>query len=200
MTEIALGRLLAASLHQALMDELPQRLEFYEHWLHSEGLRDGSIGLAPMSAVVGFLRAEGDGYGRVVARAGTLAADWWIESLPGTRRRVIGWLPRPLRIRAALRVAAEIAESVNSESRVSRRVRGGVATMGVTSSIFCSVRSSQPLPLCGFYVALVIQVLRHFGFEAVGRTAQCKAMEGTSCVMSIDFSVTGLASPPAIAA
>lgn len=182
------------------MDELPQRLEFYEHWLHSEGLRDGSIGPAPMSAVVGFLRAEGDAYGRVVARAGTLAADWWIESLPLTRRRVIGWLPRPLRIRAALRVAAEIAESVNSESRVSRRVRGAVATLGVTSSIFCSVRSSQTLPLCGFYVALVLQTLRHFGFEAAGHSAQCKAMEGPTCVMAIDVSNTDSASPPAIAA
>ena len=82
------------------------------------------------------------------------------------------------------------------------RTRPGapVATLGVTSSIFCSVRSAQALPLCGFYVALVLQTLHHFGFEAVGHSAQCKAMDGTTCVMAIDVSATDLASPPAIAA
>ena len=200
MTEMPLGRLLAASLHQALMDELPQRLDFYEHWLHSEGLRDGSIGMAPMSAVVGFLRAEGEPYGRVVARAGTLAADWWVESLPATRRRFIGWLPRPLRIRAALKVAAEVARSVNSESQVSRRVRGASATVRLTSSVFCSVRESQPLPLCGFYVALVVQTLRHFGIAAAGRSEQCKAVDGTSCVLALDVLATDVATSRAMAA
>jgi hypothetical protein len=129
-----------------------------------------------------------------------LAADWSIATLPATRRRVIGWLPRPLRIRAALRVAAEIAESVNSESRVSRRVRGAVATVGVTSSVFCNVRASQPLPLCGFYVALLVQTLRHFGVHAVAHTSQCKAMDGNTCVVAIDLSATDLVSPPAMAA
>jgi hypothetical protein len=30
---------------------LPTRLAFYENWLHAEGLRDGTIGLAPLYAV-----------------------------------------------------------------------------------------------------------------------------------------------------
>ena len=60
MTEGHLGRLLPACLHQAIADVLPQRLEFYEEWLDPVGLRDGSIGLAPISAVIGFLRTEGE--------------------------------------------------------------------------------------------------------------------------------------------
>src|SRR5439155_25272548 len=51
MTDARIRRVLAASLHQAIGDVLPQRLDFYEVWLKSEGLRDGSIGLAPMTAV-----------------------------------------------------------------------------------------------------------------------------------------------------
>ncbi|MEO8070473.1 MAG: hypothetical protein ABI652_03655, partial [Acidobacteriota bacterium] len=99
MTDTRTGRLLAACLHQAIVDVLPQRLDFYENWLHSEGLRDGSIGLAPITAVVGFLRTEGAAYDAVVARAGQLAADWTVASLASVPRRVIIWLPRRLRAR-----------------------------------------------------------------------------------------------------
>src|SRR5687768_6715846 len=201
MTEMQLGRLLAASLHQAVADELPQRLEFYEHWLHSEGLRDGTIGQAPISAVIGFLRAEGEPYGRVVARAGQLSAEWWVESLPASRRRFIGWLPRALKVRAALRVAAELARAINSSSEVSRRVRGPSVEWRLTSSVFCAVRSTQTAPLCGFYVALVVRALALFGLEASGRTDGCKAIEGPACIVALQLTAAGKGtSSPAIAA
>ena len=35
---------------------------FYENWLNAEGLREGTIGLAPLYAVLSFLRQEGDAY------------------------------------------------------------------------------------------------------------------------------------------
>ena len=62
MTEGGVGRLLVASLHQAIADLLPARLEFYEAWLNPVGLREGRIGLAPLAAVLSFLRQEGDAY------------------------------------------------------------------------------------------------------------------------------------------
>jgi len=40
MREAGIGRVLVASLHQGIADTLPQRLSFYESWLHAEGLRD----------------------------------------------------------------------------------------------------------------------------------------------------------------
>ena len=43
---------------------LPDRLEFYENWLTVPGLREGTIGLAPLSAVLSFLRLEGEAYNR----------------------------------------------------------------------------------------------------------------------------------------
>src|SRR5580692_1067588 len=64
MIDARVGRLLAASLHQAIADELPQRLEFYEGWLRGQAMRDGTIGLAPITGVLGFLRTEGDAYHR----------------------------------------------------------------------------------------------------------------------------------------
>ena len=41
MSEPRIGRVLVASLHQAIADVLPSRLEFYENWLSNAGLREG---------------------------------------------------------------------------------------------------------------------------------------------------------------
>ena len=70
MSEPRIGRVLVASLHQAIADVLPTRLEFYENWINVNGLREGTIGLAPLSAVLSFLRTEGAAYSSVTARAG----------------------------------------------------------------------------------------------------------------------------------
>src|ERR1700687_401254 len=70
MREAGIGRVLVASLHQAIADILPTRLGFYESWLSSKGMREGTIGLAPTYAVLSFLRQEGDAYQIITARAG----------------------------------------------------------------------------------------------------------------------------------
>jgi hypothetical protein len=200
MTEARPGRLLAACLHQAIADELPERLDFYEEWLTSEGLRDGSIGAGPMSAVLGFLRTEGDDYEDVVARAGRLAADWTVQSLAPVRRRTIGWLPRPLRTRAALGVATGIVSSLSRTSQASARVRRGTATVDVHASLFCSVRGAAAAPLCGFYVAMIVETLHQFGIGAFGRVAHCHAVGGGPCVFTIDLAGAASAADPAMAA
>jgi hypothetical protein len=187
MTEARVGRLVPACLHQAIQDALPLRLDFYEHWLHSEGLHDGSIGLAPLTAVLGFLRTEGDGYNHVVERAGALAAEWTVASMSPFRRRIVAALPRPLRVRAALRLACDIVRQVSSSSQAKRRVRRGQAYLDVESSLFCSVREKQRAPLCNFYAAAAAEALRAFGVSASGRAERCRAVEGTTCSMTIDI-------------
>jgi hypothetical protein len=200
MTEARIGRLLAACLHGAISDRLPQRLEFYEHWLTSDGLRDGNIGHAAMSAVLGFLRTEGEAYDDVMARAGELAALWTVASLPPSRRRAVGWLPRRWRARAALRVAAGIIRTLQASSRASTRVRRNSARVEVVSSLFCAVRGAQASPLCRFYVALAVETLRQFGIGAVGRTERCRAVGGSTCLVMLELSDAEIVNDPALAA
>ena len=76
MSEVTIGRVLVASLHQAIDDVLPDRLPFYENWLDAKGLREGTIGLAPLYAVLSFLRQETGAYALVMARAGEYGAEW----------------------------------------------------------------------------------------------------------------------------
>lgn len=200
MTEGQLGRLLPACLHQAIADVLPQRLEFYEEWLDPDGLRDGSIGLAPLSAVTGFLRTEGEAYEPVMARAGALAAQWSLAARPPYQRRFGAALPAGLRCRFALRLARRVVREVMSGSSAATKVRRGHATMRVQASVFCAVREPQAAPLCGFYRALVVETLRAFQIAAVARIESCQAISGSSCVMAFDIVSEGQAVEPAIAA
>ena len=89
MTDDGIGRLLVASLHQSIGEVLPTRLEYYEHWLSPMGLREGRSGLAPLGAVLIFLRQEGEGpytrrdddrrpaVGRLALRARAASASGW---------------------------------------------------------------------------------------------------------------------------
>ena len=166
MTDVRIGRLLVATLHQAISQVLPDRLEFSGDRLHGKKLRDGSIGLAPMTAVLGFLRTEGEPYHRVMAEAGRCAADWTIDSMTGVRQRVIGSLPRALRSRRAVRVARAIVGAGCSTSFATAKVSGGRVRFQVHDSLFCRVRAAQPQPLCHHHEAMVARVLQRFGLPA----------------------------------
>ena len=179
---------------------MSDRLEFYEYWLHPEGLRDGSIGLAPVTGVLGFLRTEGDRYNHVMRRAGHLAAEWTVASLGSMHRQGVAWLPRGIRARAALRVVGGIIQNVGHASRASSRIKGNQARLAVEDSLFCTVREAQPAPLCAFYLAATVEVLRAFGVAASGRLDQCRASGARACVIQLSFSDASAASDPAIAA
>ncbi|MCA1562471.1 MAG: hypothetical protein LC804_20135 [Acidobacteria bacterium] len=186
MSEPRIGRVLVASLHQSIADVLPMRLEFYENWLNLSGLREGTIGLAPLFAVLSFLRTEGEHYAVVTARAGEYAGDWTVNNLTSLERRVIRALPGPLRTRAALRTASGLVRATYPGSRAIIRVRRGTASVDLRGSLFCEVREATVLPLCGFYAAAIARILHHFSLRADARVDQCRAAgAGKGCRMSV---------------
>jgi bacteriochlorophyll 4-vinyl reductase len=189
MSDASVGRLLVASLHQAIGDLLPSRLPFYENWLHAEGLRDGTIGLAPLYAVLSFLRQEGDGaYDLVTARAGEYAAEWLVESMPPVRRAMLRAAPAWLRTRLLLRVAGGLVRSVYTGSRAVGRLRRGAARIDVRASVFCVVREPVAHPLCGFYAAAVTRLLSIYNLSGRARVLTCRGTGEASCV--VGFTVT----------
>ena len=101
--------------YEAIADVLPTRLTFYESWLTPEGLRDGTIGLAPPLCGAQF-SARGCGHARVTAAAGTYAADWTVASCPPWRNW-IRMLPRPLRRRAVCGVPRQSCATVTRVTR-----------------------------------------------------------------------------------
>ena len=201
MTETHLGRLLPACLHQAISDVMPSRLDYYEEWLSPDGLRDGNIGLAPVTAVLGFLRTEGEMYQAVLSRAGTLAAAWTLAGSPSIGRRVGGVLPLTARAYYGLRTVRRITSDVLARTVAKPKLRRGRATVRITGSVFCSTRGPQTQPLCDFYASLAVETLRHFHVAATARIESCRAVTGgTVCVVTLDLGSTARIVEPARAA
>jgi len=185
MIEAGIGRLLVASLHQAIADLLPTRLEFYEAWLHPTGLRDGRIGLAPLAAVLSFLRLEGEQYQLVSARAGEYTAEWWVADMPAFKRTVIRAVPPGLRVHLVMRLARAMVRSTYRGSRAIIRLRKGKGAVDLRGSIFCEVRDRVEAPLCEFYASALRRLLLLFSLDAEVGLEQCRATGAGQCLMVI---------------
>ena len=188
MRDAGIGRVLVASLHQAIGDVLPTRLTFYESWLDAKGFREGTIGLSQFYAVLSFLRQEGDAYNVITSRAGEYAADWTVESMAPYWRAVVKGSPGWVRKRILLRTARNLIRTSYLRSRPSARVRRGLARIDVRESIFCTVREPVAHPLCGFYAAALTRLLALFGLTDRAEVVACRGTGEPSCVLTISMS------------
>lgn len=187
MRESGVGRVLVASLHQAIADVLPMRLSFYESWLTPEGLRDGSIGLAPLYAVLSFLRQEGEVYAEVMRKAGEYAAEWTAMSSasPG---RFVRWLPGFARRRMLLRKASAVVRMSYAANDATWRIRRAVARVELRRSVFCDVREPVGYSLCVFYAAVFERTMMLLGQPATVSVESCRGAGDPGCVLAVTFS------------
>jgi hypothetical protein len=185
MTDAAVGRLLVASLHQAIAELLPMRLEFYEAWLHPSGLREGRIGLAPLAAVLSFLRLEGAPYHLIAARAGEYTADWTVAEVSHLRRRIIMSMPPAIRKRMVVGVAQWMARSTYGDTAVKVRWEQWRGALELQSSLFCEVRDPVEAPLCEFYASAIRRMMSLFSLDADVVMEQCRATGAARCAMSV---------------
>ena len=186
MVDAGIGRLLIASLHQGIADVAPTRLPFYENWLTPPGLREGKFGLAPLHAVLSFLRLEGQApYEQIMRRAGRYTADWGYAELSAFRRAVVRSLPVAARARASLYLSRRLVRDTFRGSRASTRVRRGSGTIDIRASVFCAVRETAHWPMCVFYSAALERFLHRFDLDAIVDVAQCKASGGPCCTMTV---------------
>lgn len=185
MNEAGIGRLLVASLHQGIADLLPTRLEFYEGWLNPAGLRDGKIGLAPLAAVLSFLRLEGEPYRLIAARAGEYAAEWHVTEMASFKKSLIRAAPPGLRVHLVMRIARALTRRTYRGSRAIVRWRKGTGAVDIRGSIFCEVRDKVEEPLCEFYAAAIRRLMHLFELDVEVGTEQCRATGAGHCLMKV---------------
>ena len=185
MIEAGIGRLLVASLHQGIADLLPTRLEFYESWLNPSGLRDGRIGLAPLAAVLSFLRQEGEPYRLIAGRAGEYTAEWTVAELPAFQRAIIRAAPQAIRVHLVMRIARRMIRTTYGGSRAIVRWRKGRGAVDIRGSIFCEVRDRTEQPLCEFYASAIRRLMYLFNLDVEVGTEQCRATGAGRCLMSV---------------
>jgi hypothetical protein len=177
--------MLIASLHQGISDLIPTRLEFYENWLHPTGLRDGRIGLAPLAAVLSFLRQEGEPYDLVTARAGQYAAQWTFDNLTPFERSLICSLPLALRTRAALYLTKRVIRRSYSGNRATSSLRRGQGAITMRSSVLCSVREPVAHPLCRYYAAALERSLVLVSVDGSVSVQSCLGAGASACVIAL---------------
>ncbi len=185
MAEAGIGRILVASLHQGIADIMPSRLEFYENWLNPTGLRNGTIGLAPLLAVLSFLRREGDAYDLITQRAGEYAAEWTVGGMSPVKRWLIRRLPAGMRAQYALKVARRLIQRAYAASRANVRLRRGAGSVTIRASIFCGVRDRSVEPLCRYYATAIARVFLLFNLQAQARVTECRGVGDTACLVAI---------------
>ena len=185
MRDAAVGRLLVASLHQGISDILPTRLSFYESWLHAEGLRDGTIGLAPLYAVLSFLRQEGGNYATITTSAGWYAAEWTVQGMGSFERSLIRAAPNWLRKRLVLRLAARLVSGSYRRAMLTSRLRKNVAALDLRASVFCDVREPLDHALCGFYSAAFARLFALFNVPAKIESTSCRGMGSLTCALVV---------------
>lgn len=187
MVDAGIGRLLVASLHQAIADIAPTRLPFYESWLTPPGIAGGrGLGLAPLHAALSFLRLEGQPtYDQVMRRAGEYSAEWTCDGFSAFRRAAVRRCPTMLRAHWALRLSRQVIAETFRGSRARVRLRRGAGTMALGTSIFCVVRETTEWPMCGFYAALVERVLSRCDIASSVEVGQCRAAGGPSCLLAV---------------
>lgn len=186
MVDAGIGRLLIASLHQGIADVMPARLPFYEHWLTPPGLKNAKFGLAPLHAVLSFLRLEGRAtYDQTMIRAGRYTADWAYLELRSGQRALARSLPTSLRARWALSLSRRVVKQTFRSSTARVHLRRGTGTVDIQGSIFCELREAGEWPMCVFYSAVVEHFLQHFDIDVQVHVGECKAVGGGRCTMIV---------------
>lgn len=183
MSEANIDRLLAAAIHQAIADLVPMRLDFYEGYLRSSAWREDAVNLAPVSAVLSFLRHELEGtYDAVMTLAARYAADWVYDARPW-RVRLMGRLtPGRARLRRLVRLGRAHLGQTYRGTRVRVTFAGDEIGVEILGSIFCSSREPTAAPQCRYYLAFFEHLLHRGGFVlAASAFDACRAQGGAVC-------------------
>jgi hypothetical protein len=187
MSEARIDRLLAAALHQAIADLLPMRLDFYESYLRPRGWREDAVNLAPITAVLSFLRhEEEDTYDAVMVQAAAYAATWWMAAQPWHVRRAGRLLPIGLRLRQVGTLARRHFETSYRGTKVRVRVRGRRLELEIRGSIFCNARDHANRPHCRYYLSFVEALVAKDALPSTGTVVACRAIGGDSCVVGVE--------------
>jgi hypothetical protein len=198
MVDAGIGRLLVASLHQAIADVAPTRLTFYESWLTPPGIAGPRIGQAPLAAALSFLRREGQpAYDDIMRRAGEYSAEWTFEELSAVRKKLVRRCPPALRARWALHLSRRVIAETFRGAQARVQLRRGAGTLVIGTSIFCVVRETAAFPTCGFYAALVERFLSRCDVAASVVVGECRAAGGTGCRLGV--TIHGAPGPLALA-
>ncbi len=174
-----------ASLHQGVADLLSSRLEFYEEWLSPTAMRDGRVSPAALSAVLSFLRREGEAYHLVSARAGEYTAEWAFADVTPFQRMLARRAPWWIRRRILSRLVATMIARTRQGCRTEVTWQGRVGAVTLVGSIFCNVREPAEGPLCDYYASALERLMELALHPVTVATERCRATGEEQCAITL---------------
>jgi hypothetical protein len=174
---------LLESLHRAIGELLPARLEHYENWLGPSGLHE--LGLDSFFAMVTSLRQEGDAFDLVTERAGHHAAVWSFEALPAVKRVLVRAMPRGFRKQAALRLVSVVLPRLCAGIHIDMTRRGSTVLVNLEKSPFCIFSEPGVDRSCTFCASTISALLGLLGLPAAVRASRCQAAGDRSCLLMV---------------
>src|SRR5207302_4617530 len=93
--------------------------------------------------------------------------------------------PDWIRNRLVLRLCDRLVHASYRRSRLTSKLRKGVAALDLRESVFCDVREPVEHPLCGFYTAAFARLFALFSVPAKIDVTSCRAKGAATCTMSV---------------
>jgi len=177
------GRVLLESLHQAVDEVLPARVEFYERWLKPDATQN--VSAASFAAMLSVLHQEGAASHVIFDFAGQYAAVRSFNGLLALRRAFMRMLPRRLRARMATRLLIRVLARLHGETRIDMSRRRSTVFINVEGSPFCAAAPPAEPPTCRFYSTFILTFLQLFHLRAAVRVTRCRASGVPSCLFMV---------------
>jgi bacteriochlorophyll 4-vinyl reductase len=170
-----------ASLHKALEDLAPEKVEVFEGWFDPFD-RKARIHIAPVLGAVSYLRRETELYSRIMERAGRYASQWGYLDRSLLERRLLMTLPLALRGGLVGYILRSGLAQVHRDVRLRVLKDPERLVVDVDSSLFCRMGGPADGPVCVYYAALFAGLLDRTGLARppVIETA-CHAQGSRSC-------------------
>jgi hypothetical protein len=173
-------RKFVASLHKALEDLAPERLEIFKKWFDPADRRP-QFHIATVIGAIGYLRRSPDLYHKVMEKAGHYASQWSCLDLPRIERKFRFRLPFG-RDRLVKHLLQRGLKSIHRDGELETARDGDKLVVTVSNSLFCRTEKNGGEPTCEYYSALFAGLLdcTHENWSSITESA-CRAQGDSSC-------------------
>lgn len=147
-----------ASVHKALEDLAPEKVEVFEGWFDPRD-RSPRIHIAPVLGAISYLRRDADLYCRIMERAGRYASQWGYLDRSVFERKLLKTLPLSLRGGLAGYILRSGLARVHRDGRLRVLKDPTRLLVEVDNSLFCRMGGPAEAPICAYYAALFAGLL-----------------------------------------
>ncbi len=173
-------RKFVASLHKALEELAPERLEIFEKWFDPADRRP-QFHIASIIGAVGYLRRSPELYHKVMEKAGHYASQWSCLDLPENKRKILFRLPfgRDRRVKHLLQKGLR---SIHRDGQLETARDGDKLVVTLSNSLFCRTELIGNEPTCEYYSAFFAGLLAciHENCSSMTESA-CRGQGDSSC-------------------